>query len=180
MLKINSTVNLPYLNTNLIKTKNACISVAAISLNYLLYVVTPTKLGYDSYNNIHTSKAFTYLQWKSYKNYIVNSFIVVWTRVIFKGKGYRIRNFKLNNKLTFNFGHSHWTKIKFIKYWFFFKRKRQNYLIFTLYNRDMLKFRQELPHIRLLNRYTKRGLRLKIQCIVRRFGKISQYISSLH
>ena len=47
------------------------------------------------------------------------------------------------------------------------------YYAFDLYS-------QIFPNIKLINRYTKRGLRFKRQAIIRRFGKISQHISSLH
>jgi hypothetical protein len=41
-------------------------------------------------------------------------------------------------------------------------------------------FKRLLPKVRVYNPYTMRGLRLKKQAIIRRFGKISQHVSILH
>lgn len=123
--------------------------------------------------------------WKSnerltYKNIVIKYIIIMWRRVIFKGKGFRVRIFKENKKITLNFGYSHWTKIKFINNWDMLKLYRQNYLVFTNSMLDFFYFLLFFPTIKKMNRYTLRGLRLKKQTIKRRYGKISQYISSLH
>lgn len=112
-------------------------------------------------------------------NYIYN-FINTCGRIVFKGKGYRVRIFKKNKKITLNFGHSHWTKLKAYKNWSFFKLRRQSYVFFGVNYLHFLKFSKELSLVRIMNRYTQRGLRMKKQSIKKRFGKISQYISSLH
>lgn len=150
-------------------------------LNKTSTLILPTPISlYDNYNNVNTVK--TLLPTKSiylYK-FLVTSLIVVWGRIIFRGKGFRIRNFQKDLKLTFNFGHSHWTRIKFYKKWFFWKIKRQSYVVLTYNLKYWENFKLFFPSIRVINRYTKRGLRLKRQPIIRRFGKISQYVSSLH
>ena len=125
---------------------------------------------------------FSFL-WKNSKitNFAVTKYTVMcWRRLIFKGKGFRVRIFRYNKKITLNFGYSHWTKIKFIYNWDFFKLYRQNYLSFCNSWQDFSSFELFFPHIKPMNRYTLRGLRFKKQVIKRRFGKISQYISSLH
>lgn len=134
----------------------------------------------DALNNIYTTKPLTPIQSKYLFTYFIYSFMVVWTRIIFRGKGFRIRNFQKDLKLTFNFGHSHWDRIKFYKFWFFWKIKRQNYLVVSYSDSFLSQFTLMFPSIKLINRYTKRGLRLKRQAIIRRFGKISQHVSSLH
>ena len=144
-------------------------------------VILPTYLDLsDTFNKIYTSP----LQYttKSYYMYtfLKSSLVVIWARIIFRGKGYRIRNFQNELKLTFNFGHSHWTKIKFLKYWYFWKIKRQSYIIVTYSIGYFKQLKAFFPSIKLFNRYTQRGLRFKRQFIIKRFGKISQYISSLH
>lgn len=111
---------------------------------------------------------------------IVKYFIIFWRRIVFKGKGFRVRIFRDNKKITLNFGYSHWTKLKFLSNWDVFRLYRQNYLSFCNSWRDFLSFELLLPTIKPMNRYTLRGLRFKKQVIKRRFGKISQYISSLH
>jgi len=51
----------------------------------------------------------------------------------------------------------------------------------TTKNYDDYKFfKTDLKFYKALNVYTKRGLRLKKQYIKKRFGKISQVVSSLH
>lgn len=140
-------------------------------------VILPTYSNYDilSYSSyfksLRNSPSLTYnLEFLSLRNF----------RVVFKGKGFRVRIYRARRKVTFNFGHSHWTKLKLLSFWFAYKLRRQSYVFITYdgYNESL--FKSILPSIRVMNRYTQRGLRLKCQAIKRRFGKISQYISSLH
>lgn len=131
-----------------------------------------------------------YNQISSYKNYITENYTILWSqikiimliywkRVVFKGKGFRMRKFKNSRKLTFNFGHSHWTKLRLRTFFIMFKRKRRQSQYFFCYYK--LLFDQMcllIMNIRRINKYTKRGLRLKKQPIIRRFGKISQMLSA--
>lgn len=64
--------------------------------------------------------------------------------------------------------------------YFFKKLKRQNYIALFNYHSHLKKFTTLIKFIKPLNVYTKRGLRLKKQILKRRFGKISQVVSSLH
>jgi hypothetical protein len=107
-------------------------------------------------------------------------FLFQWCHLGFRGKSYRIRNFCRVNKFTFNLGYSHWTKLKLLDNWSFYKRRRQNYTVYSFFLKDFLFFKRLIPFIRFYNCYTMRGLRLRKQPIIRRFGKISQHISSLH
>lgn len=111
---------------------------------------------------------------------IISLFLMQWAKLAFRGKSFRVRNFCKNNKFTFNFGYSHWTKLKLAPRWGFFKRKRQRYLIFTFFYKDFCCFKRFFPTIKRYNCYTMRGLRFKKQAIIKRFGKLSQHISSLH
>lgn len=113
--------------------------------------------------------------------FCLKTYTIYWIRVVFKGKGFRLRRFRNTSKVTFNFGHSHWTKLGFnsSQYWFK-KLKRQNYLFFASNFFKLQALSYTLRFIKSLNVYTKRGLRLKKQYIKRRFGKISQVVSSLH
>ncbi len=104
-----------------------------------------------------------------------------WVRVVFRGKGFRLRKFKGLNKLTFNFGHSHWAKMGLNSDNFFFKKlRRQNYICLVKQFSVLKAFQRTIKFVKNLNVYTKRGLRLRKQYIKRRFGKISQVVSSLH
>ena len=116
-----------------------------------------------------------------FNKFILKTYSIHWMRVSFKGKGYRLRKFKKLNKLTLNFGHSHWSKIALDLNFFFFKKlKRQNYICLSKYYYLYKIFKLSVRSFKKLNCYTKRGLRLKKQYIKRRFGKISQVVSSLH
>lgn len=112
--------------------------------------------------------------------YIINAVLPLWGRVSFKGKGFRIKNYK-KKKITFNFGRSHWTKLVIKSNNLIFRKiKRQNYLYLFKDYLKYKKFKFLIKNIKPINYYTKRGLRLKKQNIQRRFGKISQVVSSLH
>lgn len=136
-------------------------------------------LRLDNYNKSYIG-SFNYfidhkLLWENYQLI----FIPLWRRVVFKGKGFRMRKFKYSRKLTFNFGRSHWTKLRLQIYFIQFIRKRRQCQYFFCFSFLVFDHLQKLiKTIRVINRYTKRGLRLKKQAIKRRFGKISQMISA--
>lgn len=118
---------------------------------------------------------------KKLKNFFIHSYIIYFLRIVWRGKAFRIRYFKKYNKFTFNFGHSHWLKLIFKPSIFnFFKIKRQSYLsIFSnrLDSKDLIFY---FNNLRQMNKYTKRGIRIKNTPYIKRFGKISQVNSSLH
>lgn len=115
------------------------------------------------------------------KNYFVISFITFFFRIIWRGKAYRVRYFKNSNKFTLNFGHSHWCKIMYLPlYCRFFKLKRQNYIFFFSKRIDIKYVINFFNTIRVFNKYTRRGMRIKQTPTIRRFGKISQVNSALH
>ncbi len=113
--------------------------------------------------------------------YYLYSVTIFWLKLIFRGKGYRMRKFKKLNKLTFNFGRSHWTKYKYNRDLYFTKKlRRQKILCFTAFQENRHQIVNDILSVKPLNVYTKRGLRWKKQSIKRRFGKISQVVSLLH
>ena len=118
---------------------------------------------------------------RQFNKFILKSFSLHWMRVSFRGKGYRLRKFRGFNKVTLNFGHSHWAKLALVSSIYFFKKlKRQNYLCFMKGYSYYKAIKTDMKFFKSLNVYTKRGLRLKKQFIKKRFGKISQVVSSLH
>lgn len=152
------------------KLFNMLISTYNFKDNYKL--VIPFNLFYLKNN---------YVSLAQFNTFLLKSFSIHWIRVVFRGKGFRLRKFKHLNKLTLNFGHSHWTKVGLDFDNFFFKKiKRQNYLCIIKKYSQLKNFKKKIKFIKSLNMYTKRGLRLKKQFIRRRFGKISQVVSSLH
>jgi hypothetical protein len=124
------------------------------------------------HNNIIISK---------FKNFFVHSYIIFFLKLVWRGKAYRIRYFKKSNKFTFNFGHSHWLKLIFLpKIFNFFKIRRQSYLIIFSNRIETNFLTNQFNNLRVMNKYTKRGIRVKTSPYIKRFGKISQVNSSLH
>ncbi len=116
-----------------------------------------------------------------YKKYFINTFLIFYYRIIWRGKAYRVRFFKKFNKFTFNFGHSHWNKLIYDKTNYnFFKLGRQNYVIMFKHRLQINYVIKTFNTLRTMNKYTKRGIRIKKTPYIRRFGKISQVNSSLH
>lgn len=116
-----------------------------------------------------------------FKNFFVHTYLIYFLKIVWRGKAFRIRFFKKSNKFTFNFGHSHWVKLIYTPTIFnFYKIRRQSYLsIFnTRYEAKNLTF--QFNNLREMNKYTKRGIRIKTTPYIKRFGKISQVNSSLH
>lgn len=128
-----------------------------------------------------TYDKFAHNQGGKFNMFNLKTFMLHWVRIAFKGKGYRLRKFKGLNKVTLNFGHSHWAKLALNPNLYFFKKiRRQNYLCIMKYFDNYKNFKNNIKFYKPLNVYTRRGLRLKKQFIRRRFGKISQVVSSLH
>lgn len=144
-----------------------------------IHISSPSFRGWDSLNKSYTS-TLRLCNSLFNINFFFNFFFIQWARLAFRGKSFRVRNFSDINKFTLNFGYSHWLKLKFDYRWTFFKKRRQRYVIYTFFYKNFCFFKRFFPYIRFYNRYTMRGLRFCKQVIIRRFGKISQHISSLH
>lgn len=118
---------------------------------------------------------------EKYEDYFSNTFIIYFLRIIWRGKAFRVRYFKKNNKFTLNFGHSHWLKLIFCsKILKFIKLKRQNYLVLFENYKYVWKLKNFFNNLKKMNKYTKRGIRVKNTPYIKRFGKISQINSSSH
>lgn len=77
---------------------NLCYTV--LKANFKLITVTNYNYSSSSYKDI-----------KKLRRFYIKTYSQHWLRINFKGKGYRLRKFKNYNKLTLNFGHSHWAKV---------------------------------------------------------------------
>ena len=112
---------------------------------------------------------------KKFNLFFINSFIYYYLKIVWRGKAYRIRFFKKSCKFTFNFGHSHWYKLKYNNNLYsFFRLKRQSYLILFFDRKLKNHLVNKFNKIRVYNKYTKRGVRIKSTPYIKRFGKISQ------
>ncbi len=114
------------------------------------------------------------------KKYFIHTYVIFFFRIIWRGKAYRVRFFKKYNKFTFNFGHSHWNKLIYSQEYTFTKLGRQNYIIIFKTRAQINYVINTFNKLRVMNKYTKRGIRIKQSPYIRRFGKISQVNSSLH
>lgn len=102
-----------------------------------------------------------------------------WFFVKFKyiGKGLKIKKSNINQQIVFNLGASHPSK------WFFdptklqIRRTRKNTFIMCATTPNQIPELKNLSFIRKFNKYTRRGLRLCRQAIIKRFGKVSQIAS---
>lgn len=115
------------------------------------------------------------------KKFFAHSYIIYFLKIVWRGKAFRVRFFKKSKKFTFNFGHSHWFKLIYnCNYFNFYKIRNQSYL--SIFNvRDHISYIIEsFNNIKKMNKYTKRGIRIKTTPYIKRFGKISQVNSSLH
>lgn len=149
---------------------NSVIYSYYLSKDFIFYYTI--NLLYDKFLYINNSK---------YNQFFFKTYSLHWLRISFRGKGYRLRKFKKLNKVTLNFGHSHWAKLALDCSTFFFKKlKRQNYICVIKGYHYYKSIKTAFKFFKRLNMYTKRGLRLKKQFIRKRFGKISQVVSSLH
>lgn len=118
---------------------------------------------------------------KKFKNFFAHSYVIYFLKIVWRGKAFRIRYFKKYNKFTFNFGHSHWLKLVFKPDTFnFFKIRRQSYLVHFSHRLERNIIISLFNNLREMNKYTKRGIRIKTTPYIKRFGKISQVNSSLH
>lgn len=135
---------------------------------------------FDIFNNVPYQTLYKIYTLRKLNKFLAYNYVPYWTKINFRGKGFRIRKFRKKKKITFNFGRSHWTKIKFLKKnYVLIKIRRQIYVFTTLNKKFYYKISTELRNIKPINHYTKRGLRLKKQYVKKRFGKISQVVSSL-
>ena len=167
--------NLLHLPVTVLKINKNFIHIYIVNKFYYLYFI------FNSYSVTDLFNLISHPHNKSISNKLFLTYLLIlrWSRIMFKGKGFRVRLYRNCGKVVLNFGYSHWTRLKFYENWNFFKLRRQNYLFFSTINFFFVNFCKKIL-VRKLNRYTQRGLRLKRQTIKRRFGKISQYISSLH
>ena len=150
-----------------------------ISNNSKIFIASPRGNNFDQLNSTNSFYRRSITDLRKKMPFFEKTFLNQWTRIAFRGKSYRVKCFKKLVKFTFNFGYSHWSKFIANATWKINRRRRQNYLVFTYKPLDMLFFKRQLPYVRFYNCYTMRGLRLKKQPIIRRFGQISQHVSIL-
>ncbi len=117
------------------------------------------------------------LNYKNLRKYYIFKYLTFnfnWLRLTWRGKTYIVYFFQKKNLYSFRFGFSHWSRLKYTNTYYSCKFARQSYLFYSIGYKSFKVLRKLIKFIKLINKYTKRGLRLKKQAFVRRFGKISQ------
>jgi len=107
---------------------------------------------------------------QSLSEFLLNWYSFPTNKVKFSGKGYKIIKNKFCLNLSLNTSHNQWT--------FFFKTlpikiQKQRFLFFNQNEMELRKVLLPLVNARLVNIYTKRGLRLGRQQIMKKIGKRS-------
>lgn len=105
------------------------------------------------------------------KQYFLSKILFFFKKLIFKGKGFKIK--KINsNLIVFFFGHSH-LKLFYNKNFIIKKYLKNKYLFFSTNLKKLKLISTFLLTIKKISWYTKRGLRLKKQIVQKRSGKKS-------
>ena len=65
-----------------------------------LYLVASNLTLFDNFNKIVSNKRLYFYNFYFFYKFFVNSYILLWARITFRGKGFRIRNFQEDKKLT--------------------------------------------------------------------------------
>ena len=142
-------------------------------------VITSNPQTFNYYINLNNTLQFNPLHFSTIKNNLIYLLRgkIRWTFKKFKyhGKGYKVKKFNKLSKITFRFGKSHWTKLLFNRRILFIKRTKKNmYCCISIRNSTFNGFLNLMRAVKGVNKYTKRGIRLTMQPLRRRFGKVSQ------
>ena len=109
------------------------------------------------------------------QNFIKSWDVYYFSKIKFKGKGFRMRFFKKNKLIKFFFGRSHKTFVLFKK--LHMRRINKYKFILKSINKDKIKINSHIAtNIKPLNLYTIRGIRNSRQTVFKRKGKKGTYI----
>ncbi len=110
-------------------------------------------------------------------NKLTNLYKITWYFIKFRyyGKGLKIKKSNVKNQILFNLGKSHLSKFLFKNNKVTVSRTKKN--TFTIISNVCYRItNRTMAQIKNFNKYTKRGVRLNRQPIIRRFGKVSQVL----
>lgn len=128
------------------------------------------------YNNHFYKKGYDILL-----KYFIECFILFYVHVVWRGKAFRVRFFKKKRKYVFYFGYSHWSRLFYKKKFMWSKKIRRQSFLFIFNDLQIFNnFKIFFNNIRIMNRYTRRGIRVKNSPLKLRFGKVSQVQTFLH
>lgn len=166
------------------------ISLNLIVITYLqhniIYITNKQFLMYTNYKLSFTyfdptttsfSTIFNYINLfsKLFANHITdhNKMLIAWNKIYikkikFKGKGYKFT--KQKNQLSLFFNHSHITETLFVNT-FFYRQRKFKFLLLNKNQTTLMQIVTKILSTRIINKYTKRGLRTSRMCLYKRKGK---------
>jgi len=106
---------------------------------------------------------------------VIYTMLRLWyTKITFKGKGFKIKKRRRTKTIKFFFYHSHLNAVIFKKSKL--KQKKKNKIIVKFWNyMNYKKTEATVTAVRGLNIFTKRGLRISRQLVFKKTGKKSNY-----
>lgn len=164
------------------KKKNSNESVAFVYTNSRILKFVFSNSGCAVWNEgskhidvLHTTTSIKLPNILKILNNLAFSLSRFWfTKISFKGKGFKIKRRKRTKSIKFFFYHSHVNTIlvKRAK----LKQKKKNKIILKFWQEQNFKHtEQKIVNIRGLNIFTKRGLRASRQLVFKKAGKKSNY-----
>ena len=141
-------------------------------INNLIIKKNNTKL-IIIFNNFFFYKFFNFITYNILQYIIYNIYTYINYKIFFLGKTFRF--LIKNKKINFFFNRSHITIIFFKNFCKIKKIKKNKFIIYFLNYIDIGVFKKYIKKIRLVNIFTKRGIRLSKSFFFKKKGKISTY-----
>lgn len=151
-------------------SENKKLKLIFINNSFLIDKWSNSVVVYNSKKNIKENKIN-----KKFFEFLKSWSIYFFSKIKFKGKGFRIKFFKKIKLIKFYFGRSHKTFILLKN----LKKKKINkykFILFHLKKKKLINTNKLIINIKPLNIYTLRGLKLSRQIIYKRKGKKGTYI----
>jgi len=185
-MKLNFLIlNIP-INFNFIIIKKFNIfHIIVYNLNFVFKLIINNKNNLKINKNINQIKyknvflkTFLYLVNNKFTKFLKKLDSYYYSKIKFKGKGYKIRIYKKKKIINFFFGSSHKTIINYKN--LIIKRPLKNYKYkFILFTNNFEYFKNNVKktvNIKKVNFFTGRGIRSSRQNIIRRKGKKGSFI----
>jgi ribosomal protein L6P/L9E len=161
----------------LLKNKQNYYIVATLNEKHIKLKINLPEIVWNKTASIATLKKFENLKdiefLRELGNKVNNWDNYFYSKITFKGKGYKVKRLKKKKILKLAFGHSHLFKAFFIKSTIK-KLGKYKYILLSWNFKQLHQSLVQLIKYRHINMYTKRGLRTRRMLIKKRTGKKSQ------
>ena len=164
-----------------IKNVNKELQLSAAKTPFVLIIPTPQTTASSLNFSILTKLVHkgTTLNLKNFSTDVSLKTKTSWffSKFKYSGKGLKVKKELVTTQILFNLGKSHMSKIVYDPAYIEVKRTKKNsYVMYSYLQHNQLS-RFITKKIKQFNKYTRRGLRMHKQSIIRRFGKVSQVSS---